>query len=111
MCSFNFSDMMPVQALPTSLVHQQLYLPQPSVAARSTPIPQQAFKTAPKRPRSPSPQPAVPVSLYHQGYGYKPTTVVNTSYQTSPQSEYNANGALFIFYYYYFFLRRKKGWV
>lgn len=85
--NFNFSDIITIQALPTGLVHQQLYLPQPTPATRSTPVPQQTFKTTIKRPRSPSPQPAVPVSLYHQGYGYKPPTVVNASYQTSPQSK------------------------
>lgn len=79
------SDIITIQALPSSVVHQQLYLPQS--VPRAAPVVQN-FKPVSKRPRSPSPQPTVPVSLYHQGYGYKPPTVVSASYQTSPQSEF-----------------------
>ncbi|KAJ8963175.1 hypothetical protein NQ318_018640 [Aromia moschata] len=91
----NTEQMIAIQSLPSNMVHQQLYIQQPS---RLAPISQQqqqqpqqqqqqnTFKSAPKRPRSPSPQPQVPVSLYH-GYGYKPPTVGTSSYQTSPQKD------------------------
>lgn len=84
---------MAIQALPSGMVHQQLYI-SPNVAPRGAPVPQpQAqFKPTVKRPRSPSPQPAVPVS-YHQGYGYKPTNVGTPTYQNSPQSRCNLVGA------------------
>lgn len=50
--------------------------------------PQQGFKPCTKRPRSPSPPPSIPVSLYHQGYSsYKPS-VGSTPYQSSPQSKW-----------------------
>lgn len=75
-----------MQQLPSGLVHQQLYLPQN--IPRGAPVVQPSFKATTKRPRSPSPPPTVPVSLYHQGYGYKqPQTFPNTSYQSSPQSK------------------------
>lgn len=76
--------MLTIQALPSSgLIPQQLFIPQsvPRVPA----VAQQAFKTI-KRPRSPSPQPAPPTTIYHQ-YAYKPPNVANASYQSSPQSE------------------------
>lgn len=83
----SYSDVLAIQALPTGLMHQQLYI-SPTVA-RNAAVPQQqgAFKSAVKRPRSPSPQPAVSVSSYHQGYAYKPTAVGTGSYQNSPQSK------------------------
>ncbi|KAK9869338.1 hypothetical protein WA026_003093 [Henosepilachna vigintioctopunctata] len=82
------SEMLALQGLPQGLVHQQLYIA-PSVP-RAAPVPQpqqqqQGFKTCIKRPRSPSPQPPIPVSLYHQNYGYKPANVGTTAYQSSPQ--------------------------
>ncbi|XP_044263670.1 mediator of RNA polymerase II transcription subunit 12 isoform X2 [Tribolium madens] len=77
------NDVLAIQALPTGLVHQPLYI-SPSVPPRNAVPPQQTFKTAVKRPRSPSPQPP-PVSSYHQGYGYKPS--VAASYQNSPQKD------------------------
>lgn len=76
--------MLPLQALPGNLVHQQVFVPQP--LARG-PVPQQAFKAAVKRSRSPSPPQTVPVSIYHQGYNYK-GPVANTTYHSSPQSEF-----------------------
>ncbi|KAJ8928980.1 hypothetical protein NQ314_018379 [Rhamnusium bicolor] len=82
-----FEQMIAIQALPSNMVHQQLYIQQTS---RLAPIPQQqqqnTFKTSNKRPRSPSPQPQVPVSLYH-GYGYKPPAVGTSAYQSSPQKD------------------------
>ncbi|RZC42004.1 G protein pathway suppressor 2, partial [Asbolus verrucosus] len=76
------NDILAIQTLPSGLVHQQLYI-SPTVQ-RNTSVPQQqcsSFKSAVKRPHSPSPQPSVPVSSYHQGYGYKPATVASGSYQ------------------------------
>ncbi|KAJ8971245.1 hypothetical protein NQ317_009238 [Molorchus minor] len=83
-------QMIAIQALPSNVVHQQLYIQQPTRLAPISQQQQQAqqqntFKTT-KRPRSPSPQPQVPVSLYH-GYGYKPPTVSTSSYQGSPQKD------------------------
>ncbi|XP_017779732.1 PREDICTED: G protein pathway suppressor 2 [Nicrophorus vespilloides] len=73
------SEVVALQNIPPSIVHQQLYMP--SSIPRGTPVPQQNLKPATKRPRSPS-----PVSLYHQNYGFKPTNVTNPSYQ-SPQKD------------------------
>lgn len=76
-----------IQGLPPAgLVHPQLFLPQ--AVPRSAPVAPQGFKPTNKRARSPSPPPSVPVSMYHQGYAYKPQTIPNTSYQapTQPQS-------------------------
>ncbi|CAH1169874.1 unnamed protein product [Phaedon cochleariae] len=101
----NSENMIALQSLPPStMIHQQLYIQQqpqqqqpqqqqqqpqqqpPPQAARCAPMgqgpPQQAFKPA-KRPRSPSPPPQVPVSMYH-GYGYKPAPA---GYQGSPQKD------------------------
>ncbi|XP_060522956.1 G protein pathway suppressor 2 isoform X2 [Cylas formicarius] len=77
-----------VQMLSNAVHEQTLYIQQlQQTMSQQPPAPQQppvAYKTALKRPRSPSPQPQVPVSLYHQGYAtYKPPTV--PSYQGSPQ--------------------------
>ncbi|CAH0550504.1 unnamed protein product [Brassicogethes aeneus] len=83
----NDMNLTALQTMPSALVHQQLYI-SPSVP-RGAPIPPQqpTFKATVKRPRSPSPQPAVPVSMYHQGYGYKPPAVNTANYQTSPQKD------------------------
>lgn len=87
--------MLTIQALPSAgLVHHQLFIPQ--AVPRVAPVAPQGFKTSNKRTRSPSPPPAVPVSLYHQGYAYKPQAVPNTSYQPPPpQSKYCLNIKLF----------------
>ncbi|XP_023030511.1 uncharacterized protein isoform X2 [Leptinotarsa decemlineata] len=92
------NEMIALQALPPNMVHQQLYIQQQHQqphqqqpqSSRLAPMPQQqapmqqsAFKTT-KRTRTPSPPPQVPVSMYH-GYGYKPPTVVTSTYQGSPQ--------------------------
>lgn len=79
--------MLTIQALPSAgLVHPQLaFLPQ--AAPRAVPIAPQGFKPTNKRTRSPSPPPSVPVSMYHQGYAYKPQTIPNTSYQQPPQQQ------------------------
>lgn len=77
------SDMLALQA---GLIHQHpLYISQSMPRTGPVSQPQTGFKGTIKRPRSPSPPPAVPVSLYHQGYGYKPTPV--TAYQTSQQKD------------------------
>ncbi|KAH0812138.1 hypothetical protein GEV33_010653 [Tenebrio molitor] len=81
------NDVLAIQTLQTGLVHQQLYISQNVPRNASVPQQQGTFKTAVKRPRSPSPQPAVPVSSYHQGYGYKPQPVGTGSYQNSPQKD------------------------
>ncbi|XP_008200170.1 G protein pathway suppressor 2 isoform X2 [Tribolium castaneum] len=87
------NDVLAIQALPTGLVHHQPLYISPSVPRNAVPQ-QQTFKTAVKRPRSPSPQPA-PVSSYHQGYGYKPSVAVS-SYQNSPQkTQYPSQQATF----------------
>ncbi|KAL1512734.1 hypothetical protein ABEB36_002274 [Hypothenemus hampei] len=73
---------------------QTLYIQQPPPPSRiqtlaqqvAPPLPQAIYKTAVKRPRSPSPPPQVPVSLYPQGYTtYKSPSVVSSSYQGTPQ--------------------------
>lgn len=81
------NEMMTIQTIPSGLMHQQLYI-SPNVA-RSAPVNQLQtnFKPPAKRPRSPSPQPMVSVSMYHQGYGYKPSPVGSSPYQGSPQSK------------------------
>ncbi|GLV40603.1 uncharacterized protein CBL_04405 [Carabus blaptoides fortunei] len=86
------NDMLTIQALPSAgLVHPQLFIPQS--VPRVAPVAPQGFKTSNKRTRSPSPPTAVPVSLYHQGYAYKPQAVPNTSYQQPPpQKEDNRRG-------------------
>lgn len=74
-----------MQQLNPGLVHQPLYLPQ--AVPRPLTIPQPGFKTTTKRPRSPSPPPTAPVTMYHTTYGYKQgQTFANTSYQ-SPQKD------------------------
>lgn len=76
--------MMTIQAMPPQdLVHSQLFIPQ--TVPRTQPVAPQGFKTSNKRTRSPSPPPAIPVSLYHQGYAYKPQQVQNPSYQQQQQ--------------------------
>ncbi|KRT85811.1 hypothetical protein AMK59_2724 [Oryctes borbonicus] len=77
------NEMLPLQALPGNLLHQQVFVPQPVVRG---PVPQQAFKPAVKRPRSPSPPQSVPVSIYHQAYNYK-GPVANATYHSSPQKD------------------------
>ncbi|KAH0999050.1 hypothetical protein HUJ05_006813 [Dendroctonus ponderosae] len=70
---------------------QTLYIQQPpgriqTIAQQVVPPMQPAiYKTAVKRPRSPSPPPQAPVSMYHPVYSsYKPPTVaVASSYQGS----------------------------
>lgn len=80
--------MQALQAMPSQMVHPQVFLPQS--VPRATPITQPTFKTTTKRPRSPSPLPTVPVSIYHQGYGYKqPPTLANPNYQPSSQSKFS----------------------
>ncbi|XP_045476273.1 G protein pathway suppressor 2 isoform X3 [Harmonia axyridis] len=82
------SDILTLQSIPQGLVHQQqVYITPASVPRAPMPQqqPQQGFKPCTKRPRSPSPPPSIPVSLYHQGYSsYKPS-VGSTPYQSSPQ--------------------------
>lgn len=82
-------NMMSIQTLPPgTIVHQPLYLPQ-NIPRGAPTMPQQGFKIAVKRQRSPSPTPSVvPNSLYHQGFGYKPP-VVGGAFQPSPQKEDN----------------------
>ncbi|XP_045476264.1 G protein pathway suppressor 2 isoform X2 [Harmonia axyridis] len=84
------SDILTLQSIPQGLVHQQqVYITPASVPRAPMPQqqPQQGFKPCTKRPRSPSPPPSIPVSLYHQGYSsYKPS-VGSTPYQSSPQKD------------------------
>lgn len=93
-------QMVQIQSLQHSMVPHQsqtLYIQQPQTPGRiqtiaqqaPPPLPPAAYKTAVKRPRSPSPPPQVPVSMYHQGYtAYKPPSVAAGSYQGSPQSKF-----------------------
>lgn len=92
--------MLTLQSIPQGLVHQQQVYIQPPSVSRPAPMPQQqsqqGFKPCTKRPRSPSPPPTIPVSLYHQGYGnYKPS-VASAPYQSSPQSKLLFIGQEFI---------------
>jgi len=92
-------QMIQIQSLSQGMVpHQQqaLYIQQPQTPGRIQTISQQplqqqpptTYKTAVKRPRSPSPPPQVPVTMYHQGYtAYKPPTMGTSSYQGSPQKD------------------------
>lgn len=92
-------QMIQIQSLSQGMVpHQQqtLYIQQPQTPGRiqtisQQPPPQQpptAYKTAVKRPRSPSPPPQVPVTMYHQGYTtYKPPAMGSNTYQGSPQKD------------------------
>lgn len=92
-------QMIQIQSLSQGMVpHQQqtLYIQQPQAQGRIQTVsqqpppqqPQTAYKTAVKRPRSPSPPPQVPVTMYHQGYTtYKPPTMGTNTYQGSPQKD------------------------
>ncbi|XP_049817164.1 G protein pathway suppressor 2 [Aethina tumida] len=73
-----------LQTMPGAFVPQTVYI---SPAPRGQQVAGQQYKTTVKRPRSPSPQPAVPVSMYHQGYAYKPAQQQQMGYQTSPQKD------------------------
>ncbi|XP_066257119.1 G protein pathway suppressor 2 isoform X1 [Euwallacea similis] len=74
---------------------QALYIQQPPPGRPQTiaqpvpaPLPPAIYKTAVKRPRSPSPPAQVPISLYHQGYNtYKPPAVAGASYQGTAQKD------------------------
>lgn len=82
-------NILSIQTLPPgTIVHQPIYLPQ-NIPRGVPTMPQQGFKIAVKRQRSPSPPPSVvPNSLYHQAFGFKPA-VVGGAFQPSPQKEDN----------------------
>ncbi|ENN83083.1 ensconsin-like isoform X2 [Dendroctonus ponderosae] len=89
----NEQHMVQIQSLQQMVpqMPQTLYIQQPpgriqTIAQQVVPPMQPAiYKTAVKRPRSPSPPPQAPVSMYHPVYSsYKPPTVaVASSYQGS----------------------------
>lgn len=87
------SDMFKIQTLPSAPLVSQLFLPQ----TMPRPMAPQNFKSTSKRPRTPSPPPTVPVSIYHQTY-YKSQNIPNTSYQPPPPQQQSMLLLLLFFY-------------